>query len=461
MDCLQKLQEEPTSENIVQALKDDKLMRLADICAFVNLLAQLPGNYVMTVNGRWGSGKTFFVKEAQMIIEGTYGDDSDIRSALESNNVDAQSKNLATVYYDAWLHDGDEDPLASILDSLLRDERIQKDFFSPDKKGLKQAVQECLKAIVALLQPSAYNVVSSLSKAFDALREGSGKVEAGNGRREDINRLLPQLFEEILKATGKQRLIFFIDELDRCRPDYAVRLLETMKHYFVCGDVSFVLSVNVEQLSHTIRKHYGNDFDADLYLNRFFDYSFELPEIDSECYPAMLLGYQNIKSRYMGYMFNEIVAYYHMGARELLSYWQSVGKYLVRYSESYQEPEGIMFGALVIILAGMAVSNRAAYRAFLAGRDCKECIDIVMSQTSSGLRLDVWFGALLPSGGTFESRRVEKDIPLVDFTERFSDFHAYAFGFEHLSEERRKNLQSQYGYMSDFGKTMRKKLKVL
>ena len=120
-----------------------------------------------------------------------------------------------------------------------------------------------------------------------------------------------------------------------------------------------------------------------------------------------------------------------------------------------------MFGALVIILAGMAVSNRAAYRAFLAGRDCKECIDIVMSQTSSGLRLDVWFGALLPSGGTFESRRVEKDIPLVDFTERFSDFHAYAFGFEHLSEERRKNLQSQYGYMSDFGKTMRKKLKVL
>ena len=129
-----KLQEEPTSENIVQALKDDKLMRLADICAFVNLLAQLPGNYVMTVNGRWGSGKTFFVKEAQMIIEGTYGDDSDIRSALESNNVDAQSKNLATVYYDAWLHDGDEDPLASILDSLLRDERIQKDFFSPDKK---------------------------------------------------------------------------------------------------------------------------------------------------------------------------------------------------------------------------------------------------------------------------------------------------------------------------------------
>ena len=68
------------------------------------------------------------------------------------------------------------------------------------------------------------------------------------------------------------RLVIFIDELDRCKPDYAIQLLERIKHYIISEQITFVFSVNIEQLQHTIKRFYGDDFDACSYLDRFFDF---------------------------------------------------------------------------------------------------------------------------------------------------------------------------------------------
>jgi predicted KAP-like P-loop ATPase len=69
-------------------------------------------------------------------------------------------------------------------------------------------------------------------------------------------------------------LIIFVDELDRCKPSFAVKLLEQIKHYFLLQNVTFVFSTNILELSKTISKFYGNDFQGDKYLNRFFDLFF-------------------------------------------------------------------------------------------------------------------------------------------------------------------------------------------
>ena len=80
-------------------------------------------------------------------------------------------------------------------------------------------------------------------------------------------------------ATANQGcpLVVVIDELDRCRPSYAVELLEVAKHLFRVDHVVFVLTVNRSELAHSIRSLYGNDFDGDGYLRRFFDIAFQLP----------------------------------------------------------------------------------------------------------------------------------------------------------------------------------------
>ena len=73
-----------------------------------------------------------------------------------------------------------------------------------------------------------------------------------------------------------------IDELDRCRPSYAVELLEVAKHVFAVDHIVFVLAVNRSQLSHSVKALYGNDFDAYGYLRRFFDVDFRLPDPSRE-----------------------------------------------------------------------------------------------------------------------------------------------------------------------------------
>ena len=71
-------------------------------------------------------------------------------------------------------------------------------------------------------------------------------------------------------------LVVLIDELDRCRPPYAIELLETAKHLFSVDRIVFVLGLDREQLAHSIRAVYGSEFDAEGYLRRFFDIDYHL-----------------------------------------------------------------------------------------------------------------------------------------------------------------------------------------
>ena len=77
-------------------------------------------------------------------------------------------------------------------------------------------------------------------------------------------------------------MIVVIDELDRCRPSYAVELLEIAKHLFAVDHIVFVMAVNRSELAHSIKSLYGNDFDAQGYLRRFLDVDFRLPAPDRD-----------------------------------------------------------------------------------------------------------------------------------------------------------------------------------
>ena len=95
--------------------------------------------------------------------------------------------------------------------------------------------------------------------------------------KKDLNKEAKNLWERRVHE-GPRRILVIIDELDRCRPDYAIRFLETIKHVFEVTHVTFFLAVDKEQLIHCIRGVYGSDFDAKKYLERFGDVWLRLPD---------------------------------------------------------------------------------------------------------------------------------------------------------------------------------------
>ena len=94
---------------------------------------------------------------------------------------------------------------------------------------------------------------------------------------------MKEKFNEILTEHA-DKLVIFVDELDRCRPNFAIEILESIKHYFDDDRIIFVMSVNKSQLIHTVAQYYGNDFDSSLYLNKFFDINIQLPKADTRVY---------------------------------------------------------------------------------------------------------------------------------------------------------------------------------
>ncbi|HJJ54051.1 MAG TPA: P-loop NTPase fold protein [Methanocorpusculum sp.] len=77
-------------------------------------------------------------------------------------------------------------------------------------------------------------------------------------------------------ASEDKPLLIFVDELDGCRPTFAIEMLEAVKHFFDLENVIFVFSMDIGQLSCSIRTIYG-EIDCVGYLQRFFDYQIRLP----------------------------------------------------------------------------------------------------------------------------------------------------------------------------------------
>lgn len=119
-----------------------------------------------------------------------------------------------------------------------------------------------------------------------------GRAEAGSGGYAETAELVKALKKSFRDAVspqpggadgaseGRRPLVVFIDELDRCRPTYAIELLEAAKHLFAVDGVVFVLGVNRSELAQSVKAVYGASFEAEGYLSRFFDVEIRLPHPD-------------------------------------------------------------------------------------------------------------------------------------------------------------------------------------
>ncbi len=246
-------------------------------------------SYVINVNAEWGAGKTYFVKRWAEDLKHEH----------------------PVVYIDAWSNDFMDSPIITVLAEIQEQllETINKSHLTQAKrKSFKNIGISVLPKILAALvkryggfdiedlfvdensdtctSPSTQNNKSlDLSAAMEAMttqafKEHSDYKKGVKELKGTIKELVKYSIEKPkggLQATARDYPAFiFIDELDRCRPTYAVEMLEAIKHIFDIEGLVIVVSTHTEELQHTIKALYGNDFNADNYLRRFFDTKYHL-----------------------------------------------------------------------------------------------------------------------------------------------------------------------------------------
>lgn len=268
--------------NTDNAFENCKLDRKKYADALTTIVSTYADGFVLAINNTWGTGKTTFVKMWQ--------------KQLDNNN-------FKTIYFNAWENDFNKNPLAAIVSefSALSKNSKTRDFSKVLKAGAAIGKAVITGAAKTLASKYLGNDATAeiISKGAESTADGIFKdaVEDYQKTKTSIIKFRNQIQSYINKygnggssdvGDGKP-LIFIIDELDRCRPDYAVEVLEILKHLFCVQGIVFVLSIDKVHLSCAIRGYYGSsEFDAPDYLRRFIDLEYVLPDPSTEIFCSYL-----------------------------------------------------------------------------------------------------------------------------------------------------------------------------
>jgi nucleoside-triphosphatase THEP1 len=311
----------PTTENIINMLDKNAIGRNQYVATFLEMLDNVDENFTIFINGDWGTGKTFLVKQIYTLL--TYYNEY-IKEELKGYNTQLDQvlqkdsfkdlkleKNFVPIYYNAWNNDSHIDPINSIIFNIIKEHDILKDY-QKESSDVIDKIASVLDMANIWSNGSVKELVSTF-KRKDIIPE----ITTMENLKETLNLLLDKLLVE-----RGDKLVIFVDELDRCNPIYSIKLLERIKHFFDHENIIFVFSVNENELTNTISNYYGQNFDSHRYLNKFFDISIDLPKVNISNYMEYLGIERN--SKYFNKTIHEIIEYYNFTMRDCIRYYQSL-----------------------------------------------------------------------------------------------------------------------------------------
>lgn len=235
-----------------------------------NLMKNSDESIVIALDAPWGEGKSTFIK------------------MWASNNNYKQTPPLSTIYFDAFANDYQKDPFLALASELygLLEENEKKVFIEKASRAGKSLIRSALNIATPLLTGGALQG----SVIEEAIRDGAeaitkpieniitSKLSNAKEDKKALEEFKEFLSKIALEHTEGGKIIFIIDELDRCRPDFALDLLENIKHLFSVPGINFLLVINRRQLEEIIKCRYGNGIDATTYLQKFITLGLILPK---------------------------------------------------------------------------------------------------------------------------------------------------------------------------------------
>lgn len=234
----------------------------------------------IAIDSSWGTGKTTFIDMWSEKLCKSFSDE------------------FYVIKYNAWENDFIENPFESILysfyNSLYFEEINSEEIAKEEIEAFKESAFNVLKAFGKFAVRKFAG--EKLSDAVADLIDDTDKVvKKANGIKlskeeyfsekfvfyDEYNKYtsaIKELQNNINKLSQKRKIVIFIDELDRCKPTFSIRLLENVKHIFNVENLIFVFALDMEQLGYSIKNVYGQEMNANGYLCRFFDYISKMPK---------------------------------------------------------------------------------------------------------------------------------------------------------------------------------------
>lgn len=406
----------PTFDNLKKSILEDSVGRNKSIAHFVELLDEIDSNVAIALDDSWGNGKTFFVKQTQMVLQSLDSSDenlTEVRECMKKCLKHDTLRNYLPVYYDAWSNDNDTDPVLSIIFEMLKSIKNLEEYEVRDKNWWNTIKKGFEVAVTALGGPRIGEFLNSV-EGIDLLSEIK--------KRKESDQVLNLLFDTLLeKQPENTRIVFFIDELDRCCPNFAVRLLERIKHYFLHEKIIFVLSVNMSELQHTIKRHYGNDFNADKYLRRFFDFTIPLPPADMTKYYETI-NFKDNEAKYV--VASSMIEKYNFSLREITRYLQYLKVAVPKKYNRYEPRYDFYHHVLIPFIIGLSVHDRNKYNDFLQGKDSSSFAEAIPPYHAD------WLCQILltPPDETFSLGINANATVVVSLAEKFQPVYDCIFG---------------------------------
>jgi hypothetical protein len=243
------------------ALPQDALNRDPYLTNLAKLINRLDKG-VIAIDGEWGSGKSWAGQK--------------LKDKLD------QQRSAKTIWLDVFEADWSDDPAVSLIAAIAQHlEPAKSDSFLDKAAPVLTAVLPLATKTIAKAALSYVGVDKELTEELAQIGQSQADkyikkhLQEASQKSKNLKQLKDLLNETVAQTTEK--LVIFVDELDRCSPGFAVRMLERLKHLFDLEGVIYVLLWNRTQVARTVEAFYGAGSDGQMFLDKFIDIPLHLP----------------------------------------------------------------------------------------------------------------------------------------------------------------------------------------
>jgi len=367
------------------------------------------GSLVVALTSKYGSGKTTFLQMWKSLLEDT--NDKDNKTHVISLN--------------AWESDYYGDPLFAIISAMVN--ALSKDGKSTDK--LVSAVKD-----VGWFSTALGGQVVNKFTGIDPVAAGK-LAEHKKSRRDNSDKLIPDAFSAYearrnamitLKnaisefvSSSKPKVLFLVDELDRCRPDYAISYLETIKHIFDIKGAVFIIAADRNHLENSAKTAFGQQLDFEEYYRKFVHREVTLPPICESGYKKLISYYINYYLEREGSRFcfleldstcsaqlSEFIGGLKLTPRQTQDVFRILG-HIFDTSEDKRGKLRWTLGVASIAMASLKVGKPNIFESISIGKNKPEVILNILTQIVEKGSVEWWFKLFL-TGGCIEIKENEK-----------------------------------------------------